>query len=115
MDCPFCEIIKTDPHDQIIQRIAGCAVIEPFNPVVEGHLLVIPSLHVFSAIDIPEITANTMKAASLVARRYESSNIITSIGEAATQMISHLHIHVVPRRPGDGLKLPWSTNGSEGA
>jgi histidine triad (HIT) family protein len=35
-------------------------------------------------------------------------NIITSVGSAATQTVRHLHVHVVPRRRGDGLQLPWS-------
>ena len=36
------------------------------------------------------------------------SNLITSIGPAATQTVPHLHLHLVPRRPGDGLPLPWT-------
>lgn len=34
--------------------------------------------------------------------------VITSIGADATQTVFHTHIHVVPRRPGDGLTLPWT-------
>jgi histidine triad (HIT) family protein len=35
-------------------------------------------------------------------------NIITSVGAEATQTVFHLHLHVVPRRFGDGLALPWT-------
>jgi histidine triad (HIT) family protein len=35
-------------------------------------------------------------------------NIITSAGSDATQTVFHLHLHVVPRRAGDGLALPWT-------
>jgi hypothetical protein len=35
-------------------------------------------------------------------------NLITSAGTDATQSVFHLHVHLVPRRPNDGLKLPWS-------
>lgn len=33
----------------------------------------------------------------------------------ATQSIRHLHIHVIPRRPYDGLKLPWGDNDMQSA
>jgi diadenosine tetraphosphate (Ap4A) HIT family hydrolase len=39
-------------------------------------------------------------------------NLITSDGAAATQTVKHLHVHIVPRRDGDGLTLPWSTQPS---
>lgn len=48
------------------------------------------------------------RAAMHAAARYESYNLITSCGEAATQSVRHLHWHVVPRRIGDGLHLPWT-------
>jgi histidine triad (HIT) family protein len=35
-------------------------------------------------------------------------NIITSMGEYATQTVFHLHVHIVPRRLNDGLHLPWT-------
>lgn len=38
----------------------------------------------------------------------ENWAIITSIGANATQTVRHTHLHVVPRRPGDGLALPWT-------
>jgi len=38
----------------------------------------------------------------------EHFNLITSSGQYATQTVHHLHIHYVPRRPGDGLTLPWT-------
>lgn len=38
----------------------------------------------------------------------KSFNLITSCGKAATQTVEHLHVHLVPRREGDGLKLPWT-------
>jgi hypothetical protein len=38
----------------------------------------------------------------------ESFNLITSVGAAATQTVRHLHIHLIPRREGDALALPWT-------
>lgn len=107
-DCPFCAIVADDKHGQVLSRLHGCIVIEPLHPVVDGHRLVIPERHVYDAADVLSTTGTTMRVAALVARGVGDCNIITSIGEAGTQTVFHLHIHVVPRRHGDGLALPWT-------
>jgi diadenosine tetraphosphate (Ap4A) HIT family hydrolase len=50
-----------------------------------------------------------MACASEYAGIYDSFNLITSAGRAATQSIDHLHIHVVPRTVDDKLMTPWGT------
>lgn len=106
--CPFCVIARSDPHGQVLQRGHGCIIIEPLNPVTEGHLLVIPMQHINDAAVAPGWTAATMRVAAEAARKAGPCNIITSVGAEATQTIFHLHIHIVPRRADDGLMLPWS-------
>lgn len=107
-DCPFCEIATSDPHSQVLERVMGCVVIEPLHPVVEGHRLVIPVPHIRDAAASPGWTAAVMRAAAQVARAAGDCNIITSVGAAATQTVFHFHVHIVPRRKGDGLHLPWT-------
>lgn len=104
--CPFCERIAAREWTFIYP---DSAYFEPLNPVTPGHLLVIPLHHVADATIDPDITARTMRAAAwLAGQSGESCNIITSVGETATQTVPHLHLHVVPRHLGDGLHLPWS-------
>jgi histidine triad (HIT) family protein len=71
-----------------------------------AHLLAIPRLHVEDALEDPELTGHVMEIAAWFA--HGDCNLITSVGAAATQTVRHLHVHIVPRRPGDGLALPWS-------
>lgn len=114
--CVFCEIVVGRAPAQHYGQWISSIVIEPLNPVVPGHLLVIPKEHVVDAVEKPQVTAATMHDAAMVvaaarfARReqYASVNLITSVGAPATQSVFHLHIHVVPRAHGDGLMLPWS-------
>ncbi len=47
------------------------------------------------------------RAAELMAG-HPTVNLITSKGEAATQSVFHLHVHIVPRQEGDRLPLPWT-------
>ena len=107
-DCVFCEITAGKAPATIVEQTLATITIEPHNPVTLGHVLTIPRDHVTDAKHKPIVTAATMLAAANYARTIGDCNLITSCGPAATQTVLHLHIHVVPRRPGDGLALPWS-------
>jgi len=90
-------------------RAGDVVTFEPLNPVTPGHLLVVPRRHVADAAEDPDVTAQAMRSAAVLARAIGGDcNIITSRGPMATQTVFHLHIHVVPRREGDGLHLPWT-------
>ncbi len=106
--CVFCTIVDQDPHQQIEQRFCSSILITPFNPVVEGHKLVIPKWHIESAVTFPVLFGLVMEDAALYAAEVGDCNIITSVGRHATQTVFHLHVHVVPRREDDGLALPWT-------
>lgn len=113
--CTFCEIAAGRAPAEMLDEAWGHLVIRPLNPVTDGHLLVIPRYHVADArISSPTTAAAMGYAADYAARNLwrngqrEDFNLITSAGPAATQTVPHLHVHIVPRRPGDGLLLPWS-------
>ena len=106
--CAFCKY--AGPSRVLHREIDGTFVIEPLSPVAEGHVLVISGMHTPSAASEPHMAARVMlTAAWWVKHRVEGpANIITSVGREATQTVEHLHLHVVPRREGDGLALPWT-------
>lgn len=108
-DCVFCDTEKIQSEIEMMYGADSSAhyVFEPLNPVVPGHLLVVPALHVQDATEEPLATAMAAGVAARVAQRYRAANIITSIGVPATQSITHLHFHVVPREEKDYLYLPW--------
>jgi histidine triad (HIT) family protein len=108
-NCPFCAYFKADKAPMSVK------IIKPLNPVTPGHLLFVPAEHTSDAGDEPDVTAEVMRQASTYARRLRACNIITSKGVDATQSVFHLHIHVVPRTAGDGLKLPWTDQVKEAA
>ena len=68
--------------------------------------------HVLHAGYDVKVTGDTFKAAAKYVQWMCLSdfNLITSAGSLATQTIGHLHVHIVPRRPGDGLHLPWTVS-----
>ncbi|MFD6400720.1 HIT family protein [Nocardia sp. NPDC060249] len=106
--CPFCEILEHGAPATIVAEWREAIAITPLNPVTDAHILVIPRKHVDDATVDPILTGIVMKYAAEVADAVSPANIITSIGAEATQTVFHLHVHVVPRRHGDGLHLPWT-------
>jgi histidine triad (HIT) family protein len=106
--CTFCRIVERKAPAEIVREWEDAVAFVPLNPVTEGHLLVVPRVHVADATAFPKVTGVTMEAAAELAREAFPCNLITSSGREATQTVFHLHVHVVPRRQGDGLMLPWS-------
>ncbi len=112
MDCIFCKIINGDipctkiyENDKVLSFMDIC-------PMNKGHLLVIPKTHGATILDLPEpdflavMSATKMIAeAANKALNPDGINILQLNGEAANQVVPHLHVHIVPRWDGDGLTV----------
>jgi histidine triad (HIT) family protein len=79
------------------------------RPVFPGHTLVAPKHHVETLYDLPE--GQIHSCFSLVQRigravkiGMRASGTFVAINNMISQSIPHLHIHVIPRNKGDGLK-----------
>ena len=108
IDCPFCEIVAGHAPATVIREWPNALAIVPLNPVVDGHVLVIPKVHIRDFTADPIAAADTMcRAAQLGRELKRPMNLITSKGREATQSVFHLHLHLVPRAENDGLALPW--------
>ena len=90
--------------------------IQPVNP---GHVLVVPREHYEVLQDIPkDVGAHLyLVAAKLIPRVQTASgatdmNIVVNSGAAAGQNVMHYHIHLIPRREGDGVDVPLPFPGS---
>ena len=105
-DCVFCAIVASTEPATIVAESTDHLAIVPLNPVVDGHLLVLPKEHVQDATTDPWWAGSVMRFAASLAN--PPCNLITSAGAEATQSVFHLHIHIVPRAADDGLALPWS-------
>ncbi|MFJ4173379.1 HIT family protein [Microbacterium sp. NPDC089696] len=110
--CPFCKMVMhVVLGGEGIEQIGASGVyhFEPLNPVTPGHRLFIPAFHYEHAAEAPSATGAVFEwAAYWAAERGEDFNLIVNAGSDASQTVPHLHVHYVPRRPGDGLVLPWT-------
>lgn len=106
-DCVFCKIVAGDAPAKVVERSPRHLIFEPLAPHAPGHVLVIPTDHLRDAVEAPIRTGHVIERAARYAQRFEAAQILTSIGEAATQSVFHLHWHVIPRGPEDGLHHDW--------
>ncbi len=113
-DCLFCKIIAGEiPCVKLFENDETLAFMD-INPANEGHALVIPKEHATDvyAVSDAAITA-TVKTAKKIAAAIDKTlnpdglNLLQCNGPAAAQSVFHFHMHVLPRREGDELKLNW--------
>lgn len=116
-DCIFCKIIAGEiPSFKIYEDDDTFAFMD-INPASEGHALVIPREHSADVHGISDAAISaTVVAAKKVATAIEKTlnpggmNLVQANGPAAAQSVFHFHMHVLPRREGDELKLNWGLN-----
>ncbi len=111
-DCIFCKIARGEIRAEKVGESNNFIAILDINPVAEGHALVIPKKHYPTLIDIPNNLGNellefTKKIAwdLLERKKGDGFNLGMNNLEAGGQEVMHAHIHVIPRKEGDRLKL----------
>jgi histidine triad (HIT) family protein len=109
MSCAFCDIGAGKASAEIVWRGEGALAFLDRRPLFPGHVLLIPDRHIETLADLPAgdiatlfTAAQTIEKAVVQAMAAEGSFI--AINNRVSQSVPHLHIHIVPRRKGDGLK-----------
>ena len=113
-ECIFCRIVAGEIPATIIAESDAAVAILDVAPWTEGHAIVIPRRH---AADLLEIDDDDLAGVASLVRRVavaavgdgaEGVNLWQSNRAAAGQTVFHLHVHVLPRRSGDGIRQPGS-------
>jgi histidine triad (HIT) family protein len=110
-ECVFCGIVAGLEPAEIVAEWWDCVAFVPLNRVCVGHTLIVARDHVRDGVVSPYHTGMTFLRAAEFAAGFGVSNILTSVGVVAAQSVMDFHVHVVPRRSGDELMLPWGTTG----
>jgi len=107
--CPFCKIVKGE-HDvyRVFEDEMSIAFLDN-NPVFPGHCLLVPKAHHQLVQQLPKpliapLFTNLQIVAEGVKAGMKADGTFIGINNGVSQHIPHLHIHVIPRRKGDGLK-----------
>ena len=107
-DCVFCKIVKGDIPSEMVFENEDFVVIKDANPAVRGHVLVIPKRHCGNFMELPvDSYGGFLKTVRDVVLQegLKDFNLVVNEGKVAGQVVGHLHLHVLPRKEGDGFKV----------
>jgi histidine triad (HIT) family protein len=113
-NCIFCKIVAGEvPSFKVYEDAATLAFMD-INPANDGHCLAIAKSH-FTDIyeagqgEVGQVAETARKIAKAVRDVVEPDglNLIQSNGPGAAQSVMHFHMHILPRRLGDELKINW--------
>ena len=109
MDCLFCKIGSGEIKSFTIYEDDNVRAFLDIHPLTLGHTVVVPKKHYSNVIDLSEELIGPMflgvkRAAELLSAGLgvEGFTIGINHGTIGHQEIDHLHVHVIPRRAGDG-------------
>lgn len=79
------------------------------SPLFVGHTLVIPRSHVVTLADLPVLEVGpfwrrVQHLSAEIPRVLGAEGTFVANNNVVSQTVAHLHVHVVPRRKGDGLR-----------
>ena len=109
--CTFCRILAGElPSSRVLDSDLIVAFLD-IHPASPGHTLVLPQRHVESfteltAAEAAELAICAQRIALAMKRGFDACGAVTfslADGAAAGQDVPHTHLHVIPRRTGDGL------------
>jgi histidine triad (HIT) family protein len=112
VDCLFCRIVAGELPAAVVWRDERVMAFLDIAPAAPGHTLVVPVRHAddlygLAPEDAPALWSAIQTVGRALGRRYRASglNLLSASGAAAGQTVGHLHVHLIPRSPGDGLGL----------
>ena len=108
-DCLFCSIIAGTTPAQIVLDTPEVVGFLDVRPVFKGHTLIVPREHVPTLIELPDelmvpLFGAARSLASAVRTALDAQGSFVAVNNIVSQSVPHLHVHVVPRTKGDGLR-----------
>jgi histidine triad (HIT) family protein len=107
--CVFCEIIRGErPAHRVLDASDAVAFLDT-RPLFKGHTLLVPRTHYETLVDLPEpeigpLFTHARRLAAAMETALDAAGSFVAENNRISQSVPHLHIHVVPRNPKDGLR-----------
>ena len=108
-DCLFCAIAAGDTAAEVVLDTGSMMAFLDIRPVFKGHVLLVPRTHVVTLPDLPaDLRDPFLEAGQRLARAMleglGAQGSFVAMNNTVSQSVAHLHLHVVPRTKGDGLR-----------
>ena len=107
-DCAFCDVVAGAAAELVLDEDDFVAFLDR-RPVFKGHTLLVPRRHIATLPDLPaELRDGFLAAGQRLARAMVdglgAQGSFVAVNNTVSQSVPHLHLHVVPRTKGDGLR-----------
>ena len=108
-DCLFCDIVAgTVPAHVVLADDITVAFLDS-RPVFKGHVLVVPRAHYVTLADLPAgligpLFTRVQRVSAAMPAALGAQGSFVAENNVVSQSVPHLHVHVVPRTKGDGLR-----------
>ena len=105
----ICQIVGGELDAAVVARNEQVIAFLDHRPVFKGHVLVAPTRHVDTLLSLPSdlmvpLFTMTQRIGSAIPEALGAQGTFMAINNVVSQSIPHLHVHVVPRTKGDGLR-----------
>ncbi len=107
--CAFCSIVAGESEAHVVAGDDTFIAFLDIRPLFPGHTLLVPREHFQTLPDLPlelvgPLFALARDLATAVPRAMGAPGSFVAMNNVVSQSVAHLHVHVVPRRPKDGLR-----------
>jgi histidine triad (HIT) family protein len=105
----FCQIGRGDLAAAVVARTDDLIAFLDHRPVFKGHVLIAPLRHVDTLLDLPTdlmtpLLSLGQRVAAAIVHALGAQGTFLAMNNVVSQSVPHLHLHVVPRSKGDGLR-----------
>jgi histidine triad (HIT) family protein len=107
--CVFCAIASGETAAEVVLETEELVAFLDRRPVIKGHVLLVPREHVATLPDLPAplrdpFLATAQRLATAMVDGLGAQGSFVAVNNVVSQSVPHLHLHVVPRTKGDGLR-----------
>lgn len=105
--CPFCAIVAGRADAEVVLESEAAVAFLDRSPLFAGHVLVVPRIHVVTLPELGDVGrffAEVQRVAAAVPAALGAQGTFVAMNNIVSQSVPHLHVHVVPRTKGDGLR-----------
>jgi histidine triad (HIT) family protein len=108
-ECRFCAIVAGEEDAHVVYEDETSLAFLDHRPLFPGHSLLVPREHIATLGELPDVLLEPyFGAARLLSRAIpeamDKPGSFVAMNNVVSQSVPHLHCHIVPRRPKDGLR-----------
>ena len=108
-DCAFCGILRDQGAPTVVLADEVAVAFLDRRPVFKGHVLVVPRAHAVTLPDLPAADVGpffmrVQRVSAALPAALGCQGTFVAANNVVSQSVPHLHVHVVPRTKGDGLR-----------